>query len=85
MTRKYEIAKVDRVEKGENNDVLNEIGTDIPLAILEDSADLIKKLFLNGLKHGRKEFETYIIFIVKILKTKELNLLMIGVNIGNQG
>ena len=59
---------------------------DIPLAILEDNADLIKNWFLNGLKHGRmKEFENYIHFTVKILKTRELNLLMIGVNIGNQG
>ena len=72
LTRKYEIAKADRVEKGENNDVLNEIGTDIPLAILEDSADLIKKLVFEWAgAWSNKEFETYINFYSKDFKNKQ--------------
>ena len=47
LTRKYEIVKVDRDKLGKNNEALNEIGTDIPLTILEDNSDLIKKLVLN--------------------------------------
>ena len=71
LTRKYEIAKADRVEKGENNDVLNEIGTDIPLAILEDSADLIKKLVFEWAgAWSNKKFETYINFYSKNFKNK---------------
>ena len=71
LTRKYEIVKVDRVEKGENNDALNEIGTDIPLAILEDSADLIKKLVFEWAEAwSNKEFETYINFYSKNFKNK---------------
>ena len=69
LTRKYEIVKADRVEKGENNDALNEIGTDIPLAILEDSADLIKKLVFEWAEAwSKKEFETYINFYSKNFK-----------------
>ena len=69
LTRKYEIVKADRVEQGENNDVLNEIGTDIPLAILEDSADLIKKLVFEWAgAWSNKEFETYINFYSKNFK-----------------
>ena len=72
LTRKYEIAKADRVEKGENNDVLNEIGTDIPLAIIEDSADLIKKLVFEWAgAWSNKEFETYINFYSKNFKNKK--------------
>ena len=71
LTRKYEIVKADRVEKGESNDVLNEIGTDIPLAILEDSADLIKKLVFEWAEAwSKKEFETYINFYSKNFKNK---------------
>ena len=71
LTRKYEIVKVDRVEKGKNNDALNEIGTDIPLAILEDSADLIKKLVFEWAEAwSKKEFETYINFYSKNFKNK---------------
>ena len=71
LTRKYEIAKADRVEIGENNDVLNKIGTDIPLAILEDSADLIKKLVFEWAEAwSNKEFETYINFYSKNFKNK---------------
>ena len=71
LTRKYEIVKADRVEKGKNNDVLNEIGTDIPLAILEDSADLIKKLVFEWAgAWSNKEFETYINFYSKNFKNK---------------
>ncbi len=71
LTRKYEIVKADRVEKGENNDVLNEIGTDIPLAILGDSADLIKKLVFEWAgAWSNKEFETYINFYSKNFKNK---------------
>ena len=47
LTRRFEIVQLDRVEKNKNNDALNEIGTDIPLAILEDSDDLIKKLIVE--------------------------------------
>ena len=69
LTRKYEIVKVDRVDKGKNNDALNEIGTDIPLAILEDSADLIKKLVFEWAEAwSKKEFETYINFYSKNFK-----------------
>ena len=71
LTRKYEIVKVDRVEKGKNNDALNEIGTDIPLAILEDSEDLIKKLVFEWAEAwSKKEFETYINFYSKNFKNK---------------
>ena len=69
LTRKYEIAKVDRVEKGNTNDALNEIGTDIPLAILEDSEDSIKKLVFEWAEAwSKKEFETYINFYSKNFK-----------------
>ena len=71
LTRKYEIVKVDRVEKGNTNDALNEIGTDIPLAILEDSKDLIKKLVFEWAEAwSKKEFETYINFYSKNFKNK---------------
>ncbi len=71
LTRKYEIVKVDRVEKGEDNDSLNEIGADIPLAILDDSADVIKKLVFEWAEAwSRKEFETYINFYSKNFKNK---------------
>ena len=71
LTRKYEIVKVDRVEKEKNNDALNEIGTDIPLAILEDSDDLIKKLIVEWAEAwSKKEFETYINFYSKNFKNK---------------
>ena len=71
LTRKYKIVKADRVEKGEDSDALNEIGTDIPLAILEDSADLIKKLVFEWAEAwSNKEFETYINFYSKNFKNK---------------
>ena len=71
LTRKYEIAKVDRVEKGNTNDALNEIGTDIPLAILEDSEDSIKKLVFEWAEAwSKKEFETYINFYSKNFKNR---------------
>jgi len=71
LTRKYEIVKVDRVEDGKSNDTLNEIGTDIPLTILEDSGDLIKKLVFEWAEAwSKKEFETYINFYSKNFKNK---------------
>ena len=71
LTRKYETAKVDRVEKGNTNDALNEIGTDIPLAILEDSEDSIKKLVFDWAEAwSKKEFETYINFYSKNFKNR---------------
>ncbi|MEL0254925.1 MAG: tetratricopeptide repeat protein, partial [Burkholderiaceae bacterium] len=71
LTRKYEIVKVDRVEKGNTDDALNEIGTDIPLTILEDSGDLIKKLVFEWAEAwSKKEFETYINFYSKNFKNK---------------
>ena len=71
LTRKYEMVKVDRVEKGKTNDALNKIGTDIPLAILEDSEDLIKKLVFEWAEAwSKKEFETYINFYSKNFKNK---------------
>ena len=71
LTRKYEIVKVDRVEIEKNNDVLNEIGTDIPLAILEDNANLIKKLVFEWAEAwSKKEFENYINFYSKNFKNK---------------
>ena len=71
LARKYEIVKVDRVEDGKSNDTLNEIGTDIPLTILEDSGDLIKKLVFEWAEAwSKKEFETYINFYSKNFKNK---------------
>ena len=71
LTRKYEIVKVDRVEIEKNNDALNEIGTDIPLAILEDNADSIKKLVFEWAEAwSKKEFENYINFYSKNFKNK---------------
>ena len=71
LTRKYEIAKVDRVEDGKSNDTLNEIGSDIPLTILEESGDLIKKLVFEWAEAwSKKEFETYINFYSKNFKNK---------------
>ena len=71
LTRRYEIVKAERVEKGENNDALNELGTDIPLAILEDSPDLIRKLVFEWAgAWSNKEFETYINFYSKNFKNK---------------
>ena len=71
LTRKYEIVKFDKVEKGKTNDALNEIGTDIPLAILEDSEDLIKKMVFEWAEAwSKKEFETYINFYSKNFKNK---------------
>ncbi len=69
LTRKYEVVKDDRVEKIKSNDALNEIGTDIPLAILEDSDDIIKKLVFEWAEAwSKKEFETYINFYSKNFK-----------------
>ena len=69
LTRRYEIVKADRVDNGKNNDALNEIGTDIPLTILEDSADLIKKLVFEWAEAwSKKDFETYINFYSKNFK-----------------
>ena len=71
LTRRFEIVQLDRVEKNKNNDALNEIGTDIPLAILEDSDDLIKKLIVEWAEAwSKKEFETYINFYSKNFKNK---------------
>ena len=71
LTRRFEIVQLDRVEKNKNNDALNEIGTDIPLAILEDSDDLIKKLIFEWAEAwSKKEFETYINFYSKNFKNK---------------
>ena len=71
LTRRYEVLKAERVEKGKNNDALNEIGTDIPLAILEDGPDLIKKLVFEWAEAwSKKEFETYINFYSKNFKNK---------------
>ena len=71
LTRKYEIVKADRVEIEKNNDALNEIGTDIPLAILEDNANLIKTLVFEWAEAwSKKEFENYINFYSKNFKNK---------------
>jgi len=74
LTRRLEITRVDDATTGEASSILNKLGTDIPLAILEDSSDSIRKLVFEWAEAwSKKEFETYIDFYSVDFKNKTAN------------